>query len=175
MRHFSHFSTISLDRSCLFTSQNLSLSLQTSNTEVFGIKILFLLWYDAFSLFFIMHFISFDLTFGVLENLWDFFFQITEVFAKFLGWVLFKWSILFVHYRCVQYMLNWCVLVGLDWANPMMSLILHVTCSCIFHAYVPSFLYFLILICVGAFLHVSFSHVLALVCSMAPKCKSIPT
>ena len=35
-------------------------------------------------------------------------------------------------------MLKACVLVGLDWAKPMMFLLLHVTCSCIFHAYVPS-------------------------------------
>ena len=31
------------------------------------------------------------------------------------------------------------MLVGLDWAEPMMFLFLHVTCSCIFHAYVPLF------------------------------------
>ena len=31
------------------------------------------------------------------------------------------------------------------------------TCSCIFHAYVPSFIFILILICVGSFLCVSFS------------------
>ena len=29
-----------------------------------------------------------------------------------------------------------CVLVGLDWAEPMMQFNLHVTCSCISHAYV---------------------------------------
>ena len=39
----------------------------------------------------------------------------------------------------------------------MMFLSLHVICSCIFHAYVPSFIFTLILICVGAFLGVSFS------------------
>ena len=38
-----------------------------------------------------------------------------------------------------------------------MFLSLHVISSCIFHAYVPSFIFILILICVGAFLHVSFS------------------
>ena len=31
------------------------------------------------------------------------------------------------------------VLVGLDWAEPMMQFTLHVTCSCIFHAYVLHF------------------------------------
>ena len=44
----------------------------------------------------------------------------------------------------------------------MMSLLLHVTCSCIFHAYVPSFISILILICVGVFLHVSLSLSLSL-------------
>ena len=34
-----------------------------------------------------------------------------------------------------------CVLVGLDWAEPMMLFILHVTCSCISHTYVLSFQY----------------------------------
>ena len=74
---------------------------------------------------FILHFISFDQTFGVFENFWDFF-KIIEGFAKFLEWV-FVWMILnhhafqhlhfnyiFMHYRCVLYMLNWCVLLGLD-------------------------------------------------------------
>ena len=42
-------------------------------------------------------------------------------------------------------MLKWCVLVGLDWAKPMISLLLHVTCSCIFHAYIPFFFILLIL------------------------------
>ena len=31
-----------------------------------------------------------------------------------------------------------CVLVGLNWVLPMMYLFLHVTCSCIFHAYISS-------------------------------------
>ena len=34
-----------------------------------------------------------------------------------------------------------CVLVGLDWDEPMMLFILHVTCSCISHTYVLSFQY----------------------------------
>ena len=41
-----------------------------------------------------------------------------------------------MHYICVLYMLNGCVLLGLDWAEPIMFLKLHVTWSCIFiHAY----------------------------------------
>ena len=39
-------------------------------------------------------------------------------------------------------MLKPCVLIGLDWAKSMMFLLLHVTCSCIFHAYIPSFSFF---------------------------------
>ena len=38
-------------------------------------------------------------------------------------------------------MLSVCVLIGLDWAEPMMQFPLHVTCSCISHAYVLSFQY----------------------------------
>ena len=49
------------------------------------------------------------------------------------------------------------MLVGLDWAKPMMFFLLHITCSCIFHAYIPSFISILILICVGAFLLFFFS------------------
>ena len=33
--------------------------------------------------------------------------------------------------------LELCVLLGLDWVEPMMQFSLHVTCSCIVHAYVP--------------------------------------
>ena len=31
------------------------------------------------------------------------------------------------------------MLIGLDWAKPMMHFLLHVTCSCISHAYVLLF------------------------------------
>ena len=54
-------------------------------------------------------------------------------------------------------MLNCCVLLSSNWAKPMMFLSLHVTCSWIFHEYIPSFIFILILIYVGAFLCVSFS------------------
>ena len=79
-----------------------------------------------------------------------------------------------MHFRCVITMLKCYVLVGLDWAKPMMFLILHVTCSCSFHAYVPSFFSILMLICVGAFLRVSLSPslFLSISYSMAPKRKS---
>ena len=80
-------------------------------------------------------------------------------------------------------MLKACALVGLDWAKPMMFLLLHVTCSCIFHAYVPLILSILILIFVGTFLFLSLSLFLSLflslslrlACSMAPKHKFTPS
>ena len=77
-----------------------------------------------------------------------------------------------MHYKCVFTMLKSCVLAGLDWAEPMMFLLLHVTCSCIFHAYVQfyslSYWYWSVL---GTFFLVSLSPSLSiqLVCSMAPK------
>ena len=79
-----------------------------------------------------------------------------------------------MHYRCVLYMLNCCVLLGLDWAEPMMLFMLHITCSCIFmHTYLQFFI-FLYFDFFGAFLRVSLSPslLLALVCSMAPKRRS---
>ena len=102
---------------------------------------------------FIMHFIHLDLGF---LGFWKFlgFFKIDEVFVKFLGWLMFKRSYMlmhcitfvfsqcFMHVRCVFYMLKPCVLVGLDWAKPMMFILLHVRYSYIFHAYVPFFSFF---------------------------------
>ena len=68
------------------------------------------------------------------------------------------------------------VLVGLDWAEPMMQFLLHITCSCISHAYVLYFsIYLLYLNCIGDSLIVSFfplSILFTLVVSMAPKRKS---
>ena len=82
---------------------------------------------------------------------------------------------MFRHFRCVITMLNCCVLVGLDWAEPTMSLLLHITCSCIFHAYVHSFLYILILNCLVLFC-LSLSLSLSFInCFMASKRKSTPS
>ena len=64
---------------------------------------------------------------------------------------------MFMHYRFVISLLEPCVLVGLDWAEPMMFLLLYVTCSRIFHAYVPFFSFFLILLLIGTFLLLSLS------------------
>ena len=44
---------------------------------------------------------------------------------------------MFHAFRCVFYMLEPCVLVGLDWADPMMKSLLHISWSCIIHAYIP--------------------------------------
>ena len=69
-----------------------------------------------------------------------------------------------------------CVLIGLDWVEPMMQFLLHVTCSCISHAYVLYFsIYLLYLKCFGTFLFVSLSlplFLFTLVVFMAPKRKS---
>ena len=69
-----------------------------------------------------------------------------------------------------------CVLEELDWAEPMMQFLLHVTCSCISHAYVLYFQYTCyIWNMFGAFLILSFfplSTLFTLIVFMAPKCKS---
>ena len=50
-----------------------------------------------------------------------------------------------MHFRCVLYMLSSCVLLGLDWAESMMFLLLHITCSCIFmHTYLRFSIFFYI-------------------------------
>ena len=70
-----------------------------------------------------------------------------------------------------------CVLVGLDWDELMMLFVLHVTCSCISHAYVLSFQYILIYLnYIWDFFIVSLSPFLRLrwSASMAPKRKSAP-
>ena len=71
-----------------------------------------------------------------------------------------------------------CVLVGLDWAEPMMNFLLHVTCSCIPHAYVLLIQYILIYLnWLGLFWMLFFSLLLflfTLVVFMAPKRKSTP-
>ena len=74
-------------------------------------------------------------------------------------------------------MLYDCVLVGLVWAKPMMQILLHVTCSCISHAYVLLFNIFDIFENVWDFfdcLSFSPSLLFTLVVSMTPKHKSTP-
>ena len=74
-------------------------------------------------------------------------------------------------------MLHVCVLIGLDWAEPMMQFPLHVTCSCISHAYVFLFNIFDIFENAWDFSDCSSfspSLLLTLVMSMAFKRKSTP-
>ena len=74
---------------------------------------------------------------------------------------------IFLHYRCVLYLLQCCALVGLDWVEPMMYLCLHVTYSCIFmHTYL-SVSVFVIFYHVDAFLIVSLSLLLSLFLTLA--------
>ena len=61
---------------------------------------------------------------------------------------------------CV-YFVQCCVLVGLDWTEPMMNLFLHVTCSCILmHRYLQFYIFLYQLL--GTFLIVSLSFFLSL-------------
>ena len=81
-----------------------------------------------------MHFMFSDLTFRIFEKLWDGLCE-NELKSSCITSHL--------HYNTVSCILdvcllcwNDCVLVGLDWAKPMMFLLLHFTCSCIFmHTY----------------------------------------
>ena len=116
----------------------------------------------------ILLFHAFDLTF------WDFlkilgFFKIDEVFVKIWdGFCIFdlKTSCITSHLhhnnvscilRYVFTLLQTCVLVGLDWTELVIFLLLHITCSYIFvHTYL-TFSIFLYIHYFGAFLCVSFS------------------
>ena len=94
-----------------------------------------------------------------------------------------------VHYNCIFMHLVvcytcWtaCVLLGLDWAEPMMFFFfftLHVTCLCIFmHTFFTFNIFLYIVELFGAFLIVSFfplSLSFTLVVSVAPKRKSTPS
>ena len=69
---------------------------------------------------------------------------------------------MFMHFRYVITMLKYCVLVGLDWAEPMIFfLLLHVTCLCILNAYVPILFLSFDTKLFGAFLCVSLSFTLS--------------
>ena len=81
-----------------------------------------------------------------------------------------------MHFRCVLYMLSRCVLLGLDWAEPMMYFCFACHMFMHFHVYVPSFLYiFIYRCCWYLFDCLSLSLFLTLVCFMAPKRKSTPS
>ena len=91
----------------------------------------------------------------------------------------------YLHYNNVSCILdvcllcwNDCVLVGLDWVEPMMFLLLHITCLCIFMYTYLTFSIFLYIDCDWCFsacLSLSFSLILLVSCSMAPKWKSTPS
>ena len=77
--------------------------------------------------------------------------------------------------RCVFTLLPTCVLVGLDWVEPMMFLLLHITCSCIFmHTYdtFSIFLYVELFWDFSNCLFLLLSLLLSFSCVMAPKRKS---
>ena len=162
------FLSISLDCYYLFTSQNHFLSLQTSTSRIFSPRSSF---YSlgkgpnpSFSCisFTWPNFLGFFEDFGVFQNWWSF----CEIFGMGVFFFKKKTSCItsHLHYntvscilRCVFTLLQTSVLVGLDWAEPMMFLLLHIKCSCIFmHTYLKFFI-FLYIDCFGAFLRVSFS------------------
>ena len=68
-----------------------------------------------------------------------------------------------------------CVLVGLDWTEPMMQFLLHVTCSCIsMHTYSIFNILAIFEMCwdFSDCLSLSLSFLFTLVVSVVPKCKS---
>ena len=107
-----------------------------------------------------------DLTFGNFDKLWGFSKLMEFLWYFWDGFCIFdlKTSCIasYVHYNTASCILdvclhcwNDCVLVGLYWAKPMMSLLSHITCSCIcMHTYLPFFIFWYI-DCVGTFLIIS--------------------
>ena len=83
----------------------------------------------------------------------------------------FAFSQYFMHLEVCLYVENY-VVIGLNWVEPMMQFFLHITCSCIFHAYILFLFYLLVLCCDGTFLFVSVFLSDSL--HMAPKNKSTP-
>ena len=72
---------------------------------------------------------------------------------------------------CILYVEMMCAgRFGLGWVHYVFNVACHM--SCIFHAYVPLFSIFLILIVFGAFLLLSLSLSLSVSCPIAPKHKS---
>ena len=143
--------SISLDLLHLFTSQTLSTFSKSSTHVIFGFSLLKITWYDLFLL--ILHaFHVLKLKFWGFEKFWDFSKLMSYCWNFWVGLCLcdLKTSCIafHVHYNCISMHLVvcytcWtaCVLVGLDWAEPMMLFLLHVTCSCIPYAYVLLFQY----------------------------------
>ena len=133
-----------------------------------------------------MHFMFWNLDFGVFEKFWDFLKLMSFCWILGLGFedLILKTSCIASHlhynsiimHRCVQ---SICVLVGLDWAKPMISLL------CMSHAHAfpmhtySNFIIFIYCETVWSFfdcLSLSLPLLLVtLVVSMAPKRKSTPS
>ena len=114
-------------------------------------------WFSAFPCFKSLGMISFSLIIHAFHafrpRFWGFwkilgFFKIVECLLKFwdgfcLNDILTSCIASHMHYNCIFTHLvvfytcwTFCVLVGLDWAEPMMLFTLQVICSCIFmHMY----------------------------------------
>ena len=84
VRHFSHFSPISLDRTRLLTFLNTSLSLQTSFPSDFRPRSGFSSLVRVLNPSFFMHFMHQTQVFGFLKNFFGFL-KIDEVLVKFFG------------------------------------------------------------------------------------------
>ena len=145
-------SSISLDLSAPVHLPNHTLSLQTSFPSVFQAFSRISLHFVSFDSLFFMHFILWNLSFWDYCKIWGF--SKSKRFCAIFGMgfedSLLKTSCIAFHvlYNCIFMHLvvcytcwTTCVLVGLDWAEPIMQFLLHITCSCIPHAYMLSFQY----------------------------------
>ena len=116
-----------------------------------------------------------NLGFGIFWKFWGFSKLLSYLWNFGMGFHLNEFKTSYIAFRCVLLV---CVLIGLDWAGPMMQFVLHVTCSCISYAYVLSFPYIWYIWIVWEF-YDYFSlflplNLFTLVMSMAPKRKSTP-
>ena len=180
------FLSISLDSCWLFTSQNLFLSLQTSFARVVRPKNHLL----SFGMILFTHSSCISCIWpnflGFLKNI-GFFSKLMEFLWNFCDGLCENGSkssciASHLHYNNVSCILdvcllcwNDCVLVRLDWAEPMMFLLLHITCSCIFtHTYLrfSIFLYIDCDWCFSVCVFLSLFPFLSVSCFMAPKRKS---
>ena len=92
--------------------------------------------------------------------------------------ITFAFSQCFMHFRCVFYMLKSYVLIGLDWAEPMMLFCCMSHGHAFFmHTYLSflSFLLFVNLFCVSLSLSLSLSLFLSDSLRMTPKRKTTPS
>ena len=106
-----------------------------------------------------------------------------ELLVKFLGWVFLICCYMIMHYipfafsQCFMHLLNVenCVLLGLDWVEPMMQFLLarhmFMHFSCIRTLSFLSILFWVVMLCLFVSLPFSLSDRLC----MAPKCKSTPS